>query len=166
MPNYCENQLHFDCSKEEFENIIRPMLSGLDQNGEQQALTFNTLVPMPDDIYRGDLGPEERRQYGQRNWFDWCNANWGTKWDAWDARVEWECVAFTTAWDTPWPWYEALAKKLDEHGITAHADYFVEGGFPGSLGGIDLEDGVCYNTEADEEFAEIWTCDENEEEEE
>jgi len=157
MPNYCENQLHFDCSKEDFEQKIVPLLSGKDHNGEWQEITFNVLIPMPAHIYRGDLGPEERKKYGKNNWFDWCNFNWGTKWDAFDTRVELECVSFTTAWEPPYPWYVALATALEPLGITAHVNYWKEGGWPGSLGGYDLQDGACFPTEADPEFAEIYT---------
>jgi hypothetical protein len=164
MPNYCDNELHFDCSKEDFETLIKPLLSGENCMGELKELTFNTLIPMPDDVFRGPVGPEERAKYGRNNWYDWCCYHWGTKWDASDARVEYECVQFTTAWNSPRPWYEALARELDAHGIKAHADYCAEGGFPGSLGGYDLEDGACFPTEADPEFVEKYTYDDEEEE--
>lgn len=168
MPNYCDNELHFDCSKEDFETLIKPLLSGENCMGELKELTFNTLIPMPDDVFRGPVGPEERAKYGRNNWYDWCCYHWGTKWDASDARLEHECVQFTTAWDQPTPWYEALAKALEPLGIKAHADYYKEGGFPGSLGGYDLEDGACFPTEADPEFAEIYEemYEDDEEEEE
>ena len=164
MPNYSENQLHFDCSEEDFEQKIRPLLRGNDHHGEPQELTFNVLIPMPANIYRGDFGEKERAIYGKNNWYDWSWDHWGTKWDAFDARVEHECVQFTTAWNQPTEWYQALAAALEPLGITAHADYWNEGGFPGSLGGYDLRDGELIPTEADPEFAEIWEYDEEEEE--
>ena len=42
MPNWCENQLHFGCSEEEFEEKIMPLLKGRDPNGEERELTFQT----------------------------------------------------------------------------------------------------------------------------
>lgn len=166
MPNYCENQLHFDCSKEDFEQKIRPLLKGKDSDGKDQDLTFNIVVPMPDHIFRGPVGEKERKLYGADNWYDWRVANWGTKWDAWDSRVDWECIQFTTAWSPPDYWYEALALRLAELGITAHADFYVEGGFPGSLGGYDIKDGKVSRTEADEDFAKIYAYEEDEDEDE
>lgn len=163
MPNYCDNEIRFDCDEKQFDEIIRPLLSGEDCEGELKELTFNSIVPMPDDIYRGPLGEEERRQYGKRNWYDWSYANWGCKWDAMDSGLDREhrIVRFTTAWCPPMEWYEALAKELDVHGITAHVNFYAEGGFPDSLGGLELEDGEIIDSEADDDFAEGY----NEEEE-
>jgi hypothetical protein len=156
MPNYCENQLHIECNDDQWERIKKHMLSGKDHNGEWQEITFNVLIPMPDNIYRDNVGPEERAKYGKDNWYDWCRERWGTKWDAFDTRVEKECIQFTTAWCPPEPWYRELARRLLPFGVTAHADYYAEGGAPGSLGGYDLKDGELIETEADPEFAEIY----------
>ena len=60
-------------------------------------------------------------KYGSENWYDWANANWGTKWDACHAahervpfgivgkdRVE---ISFDTAWAAPEPVIHALVRK-------------------------------------------------------
>lgn len=73
---------------------------------------FEKIVPMPDDIYRGDLGQEEMQEYGKKNWFDWSVENWGTKWNASDYVRVGRCeFQFTTAWSTPEPVMKALSEK-------------------------------------------------------
>lgn len=79
-----------------------------------RTVTFEYLIPMPDDIYRGDLGKEEMEKYGKNNWRNWSVANWGTKWDACDSNIndENKSIWFQTAWDAPWPWLDKLIDTL------------------------------------------------------
>ena len=37
--------------------------------------------------------------YGHNNWYDWSNANWGTKWGCYDNEYEDGHYRFTTAWN-------------------------------------------------------------------
>lgn len=81
---------------------------------------FNKIIPMPDDIYTGNLGADERRIYGEKNWFDWSIMNWGTKWNACEANRDlihedddkrvyyW----FETAWSFCKPVMKALIKQF------------------------------------------------------
>lgn len=88
---------------------------------------FNLLCPMPDHIFRGDLGQEEREKYGADNWYDWSVANWGTKWDT-DAHNsfydgETLTLSFDTAWAPPIELYDYLIEQ-DFHIL---ADYYEPG---------------------------------------
>ena len=68
-----------------------------------------------------------KAKYGSDNWYDWCCANWGTKWDACHAaydRIAYELpgfssdpardrirITFDTAWAAPEPVIHALVRK-------------------------------------------------------
>lgn len=83
-----------------------------------ELFDFEKIIPMPDDIFRGNLGQKEREQYGERNWYDWSIKNWGTKWNAYDQNGAYEGknfveYVFSTAWSCPLPIYRELAKKYN-----------------------------------------------------
>lgn len=84
---------------------------------------FEKIIPMPDDIYRGDLGIVERKKYGEKNWYDWSVENWGTKWNAHDChRTGVNSVEFNTAWSTPEPVMKELSKKFHTRVEVYYAD--------------------------------------------
>ncbi len=93
---------------------------------EESVFDFNTLVPQPEGLYRGSLGPREFEKYGKNNWYNLNNANWGTKWNACEARystkVPEHIIWFRTAWDAPAPVFVALAKRFPGHEIVVYSD--------------------------------------------
>jgi len=59
---------------------------------------------------------ELKAKFGADNWYDWCNNNWGTKWDACHAAIEPPIsgsvvISFDTAWCEPLPVIHALVRK-------------------------------------------------------
>lgn len=60
-----------------------------------------------------------REAYGAINWYDWNNANWGTKWGFYDVcnvEVEENMISFNA--DTAWsPASTALAKIAEKYGV-------------------------------------------------
>jgi hypothetical protein len=66
MPNHVSNTLkligHID-DIDELLNLIR-------NYGEGTLFDFEKVIPMPDNIYRGDFGREEEKLYGKNNWYD------------------------------------------------------------------------------------------------
>lgn len=101
------------------ESRIKSMLEAI-QNEEYGlgSVDFNKVLPMPDNIYQGDLGPAERAIYGRNNWYDWCLANWGTKSNCYgyDNGVEMEDgkLKFLTAWSAPHPILEKLSQMYPD----------------------------------------------------
>lgn len=55
------------------------------------------------------------KKYGVRNWYDWSNKYWGTKWNGMETLVnEYDnTVLFQTAWACPFPILEELSKYTD-----------------------------------------------------
>jgi hypothetical protein len=64
---------------------------------------------------------------GYPGWYSWSNANWGTKWDAYQfKRVSSNCVRFQTAWAPPCPVFDAMAAQYPE--LTFTVESIDEGG--------------------------------------
>lgn len=58
------------------------------------------------------------RKYGHANWYSWCPANWGTKWNAYEVeKINENTVRFQTAWNMPKMVVIALAEKFPEEEI-------------------------------------------------
>ena len=138
MPNWCENNLsisHPDPAKmAELREIVQQ------DNGFLQK-----LLPCPQpliDTVAGFGGNNESYEneltqfktalnmkwFGFANWYEWCNANWGTKWDICEFNIIEESdslivMSFSSAWSPPIQAYEALSKL----GYLIEASYF-EGG--------------------------------------
>ena len=104
MPNWVKTIVHAVNEKVDFTKFTN----------DDGDFTFEKVIPMPEDIYREDLGERERQQYGSRNWYDWSIENWGTKWDACDVNTEKRTVIFNTAWDFALPVIRELAKMVGD----------------------------------------------------
>lgn len=118
MPNHVTHKLIFDAK--EAENIFGTIVK--DGNFD-----FNTLIPQPLHIYRGDISSDDEKDFPQ-NWFSWNKENWGTKWNAYQTKTEiceniaW--IVFDTAWSIPYPIMAAFANKFH---IPFEHRYFDEG---------------------------------------
>ena len=118
MPNHIAN--HIETSKHVIDAIMSKDEDGFD------TFDFNTLIPIPDHIYQGNIGAAEREKYGEDNWYDWCSSpnNWNTKWNAYDVSRNSDTVlTFSTAWSHPFPIIKALSELCpDEEILVAYAD--------------------------------------------
>lgn len=92
MPNWCDNHITVSGDDESLDalwEIIKP-------DGEDAHADLTKAFPCPQPLrdtmagFMGEDNPEyatwmEKREsnistYGSADWYDWCNANWGTKW--------------------------------------------------------------------------------------
>ena len=96
MPNYCYGTLKITANTAILSKILDTVSGTGDEEGN--PFDFNKIIPMPDYIYRGSIGPEEEKIYGKNNWYDWSNENWGTKWNSCDTTFEEDTFSFWTAW--------------------------------------------------------------------
>lgn len=119
MPNYCKGKLSIECAENVFEQIKNFVRS------DTTIFDFDNIIPTPEYIYCGRLGPEEFKLYGKNNWFDWSNEFWGTKWNALDARLEGTEYYFDTAWSPCSPVIKVLAKHFPE--ATMRYTYYESG---------------------------------------
>lgn len=129
MPNWCFNSVLVTGEKEEL-NRFKDHVSN-----KKSAFSLNEIIPMPDDIFRGDLGEKERKKYGEKNWYDWSWANWGTKWDTAGVEIESETDSiqykFETAWNPPEPIAGALREEFPK--LEIDWEWEEEGGEKGEL---------------------------------
>lgn len=113
MPNHVTNRLTFKGSQEDVNNLLSII------KGEEREIDFTKIIPVPDYIFQGDLGMEEKRIYGKNNWYDWNIENWGTKWNAYNIELGYNSITFDTAWATPMNVIDKLAEMFP-HVIIEH----------------------------------------------
>lgn len=60
-----------------------------------------------------------RTNYGCYTWYEWCNRNWDTKWNAYDSYFDSDnnAIEFNTAWSCPISVLDKLAELCYEHGV-------------------------------------------------
>lgn len=140
MPNWCQNVVtlgHADAA------MIQRVVKGYTGKGIMQG--FHPCPQELIDTMAGSYGagtPEQAQleareranieAYGAKNWYDWCVANWGTKWDITSDGNGEPAVgddglsvqfSFDSAWSPPVGFYG----KMEELGFTVDAFYY-EGG--------------------------------------
>ncbi len=134
MPNWCNNTIevtHKDPAK---------LQAFVDAVNEGKMCNF--IIPVPESLHivAGSVGdPVEQKKleedtarnievHGYGNWYDYCVAKWGTKWDvdAYD-KVEFDpkgvTFGFDSAWAPPCGVYEAMV----EQGFEVRAYYYEPG---------------------------------------
>lgn len=95
-------------------------------------------------------------QYGYKDWYEWRNKHWGTKWNACEpapftVRSDKEIFsAFDTAWNAPYPVIEALSKMFPSVTISMSSTY--EEGFEERTVYQDGKEIMFEKIEHDEEF--------------
>ena len=131
MPNWCENRVSIYGDENEIDAFKKKAL----KDGE---FKFNNLLPMPkelQDTTSGWLGKDtpaqkelEKKQaknlekYGYKNWYDWANDVWGTKWDV-DASIDFidvDCIeiSFDTAWCPPEGVFNYIKKEYPDLSVS------------------------------------------------
>tara|TARA_Y100000593_G_C4319186_1_gene342771 strand:- start:622 stop:1203 length:582 start_codon:yes stop_codon:yes gene_type:complete len=115
MPNYCENQIRFSVNKPEHRQILKD----LEQEFKTKKEVLNVLRPMPEGCLE------------EGKWYDWCNCNWGTKWDMMEGYdITCDDNGLTICGDTAWsPPEAALLYYHQRHPeVTIDVLYFEPGG--------------------------------------
>lgn len=152
MPNWTSNKIVI-C--DDRDNVLEKI------KGANGPIDFNTIIPMPDDIYRGDLGKEEWEKYGEKNWYDWSIENWGTKWNACNGVRCGDTIYFDTAWSG----VESLIQRLslecpntEIHYWTAQEDPSEYAANMTFLNGDRIQYEECFGNKGIEMYAEMNEC--------
>ena len=118
MPNHITNVIRFEGEEGKIAGILRDIQNDDFGTG---SIDFNKLIPMPDSVFQGPLGKQEREQYpGDLNWYDWSVKHWGTKWNAYDFIFVPEmpgAIVFHTAWASVPQILEVLSSKYPDVGM-------------------------------------------------
>lgn len=140
MPNWCNNTLNIHG---DYDTLVQ--LKSVCETGEG---LLQAIKPMPKEL-EGTTAPSD-----EPNWYDWCNENWGTKWDP-EVHLEFidngdGTAEITGYFDTAWGPPEAAIGSLIEDWDSCFIEltYFEPG--MGFVGLIDSEGGDAYYENIDE----------------
>jgi hypothetical protein len=126
MPNWCSNNLVIRGDKTQITDLIS-RVTKTDDNGNVYYDILGSLLPTPIELIetmaggygRNEDGTKKPEQieleakeqaniekFGNKNWYDWNIANWGTKWSDSDTHIvgQYEDMvefAFESAWAPP-----------------------------------------------------------------
>ena len=110
MPNWVSHNVKIIWDQKDLEKFKEEVAS------DDNEFDLNKILPMPDNIFKGNLWLKEKEIYWKNNWYDWSIENWGTKWNSCEANYIKSnnnslYLFFQTALSTPiWIW-ETIAKK-------------------------------------------------------
>lgn len=79
-----------------------------------ESLAEKHNMSVEDFLALGKQYIDNYREYGAVTWYEWCNENWGTKWNLnpQDCHFEDGYLSFSTAWSAPFPLIEELSKMF------------------------------------------------------
>ena len=131
MPNWCANSCRLTAPQD------NPMLGKIldELKRGQDAEWFQAVKPVPQPLkdaiaHHGPLteeGQELVEQFGHSNWYDYCVAEWGTKWDAKIDRYEQDGKFIFVYFDTAWAPPEGIYAAMEAAGIEVEATYIESG---------------------------------------
>lgn len=175
MPNYCENDLRIFGQSTELKRFME-FAKGKKRHSQQkyEAIDVNKFIPYPKKYAEKDKeakihnnmlsrmskseieakGLELMRDGYNSGGYEWCIANWGTKWGIFDSHLDADNSSdisgnlteneegelmyhFTTAWSPPLPVILAMSKKFPdlefiltyfEGGVGFNGIYVCQGG--------------------------------------
>lgn len=161
MSNHVINKIEFFGAEEN----IKKVMDKIKGDSEYPVIDFRKIIPVPENIFQGSLGPEEREKYGENNWYDWNIGNWGTKWNAYEENCEDDIIIFLTAWSKPTPILQELATICSEYNVTFEGSWCNED-YSTDSGTFDSQDGeVCFYPDNSyeehlERYVDLWQSDE------
>jgi len=127
MPNWTSNEVRFKSrinSQKQLDKL-KKRLEGKEE--DLNKFDFNRIIKMPTALVNTKALEDKTdnkakrmlKKYGAKDWYDWRNKNWGTKWNSVDTEItqderEGLTYTFNTAWDCPREVVFKLQCILDE----------------------------------------------------
>lgn len=129
MPNWCHNTIDIYGEHEELKKFQEACQVKDKETGEA-FVSLNHLFPCPEELLNttaGWFGEEEKQtelvikqksnleKYGYKDWYDWANGEWGTKWgarDVWLGELSPGETFITGTYDTAWSPADGLIKQI------------------------------------------------------
>lgn len=148
MPNWCSNSLKLVATTAESEQKLADIVQELARAvaAKDQPAIFQMILPVPQalQIEAGFFGKGTQKQleleakeeanlkqYGHKNWWDFCVSEWGTKWDMSISNspevFEIDGNAVTIYFDTAWSPPEGIYHALEAMGFEVEATYIEQG---------------------------------------
>ena len=136
MPNHCECDLEIDGTPEEVAAFMEAVKEG------DQPFSCDKIIPYPEPYRSMDAkreqwkkdNPKDGPWYPEKDGFnsggyEWCIANWGMNWGAYDGvaykRGNAQMISFRSAWSPPIPVMVAMAAKFPT--MRFELNYFEQG---------------------------------------
>jgi len=131
MPNHITNQITV-YGATSIQDIMK-VVGSVDDDGNEM-FDFNKIIPMPEELHntpsvsypKGDPRQAEQAAliaknvelYGYPTWYEFANAEWGTKWNAYEFENNGDTIVFHTAWTMPDPIFVKLSTMFPDTTIT------------------------------------------------
>ena len=117
MSNWCSNALRVTGPKSEIDRFLEKAQGCGVKDSERLSLDFNKFMPVPEEVVAAGVILNEKSGFKESAIFNWCDENWGTKWNAYpDTKVEVSDgevkFRFHTAWGPPRPVVVAMANEF------------------------------------------------------
>jgi hypothetical protein len=167
MPNWCSNSLKITPTKPRAKTLMVRIEHALEEAKEgRECRLFDTIHPMPEELINTVCGSvaEDKREahhaqmeanktkYGYPTWYEFANAEWGTKWDACEVTYEKRGKSLVIWFDTAWSPPMGIYTKLESIGFEVEATYCEAGiGYAGIYrNGTDDEHNISFWDEDNE----------------
>lgn len=146
MPNHIVNIVTFSGDSDRIQQLLSAIA------GEKEPIDFNKVLKMPREL-EGTTSPmpheadsdtratyaNRQRRFGAADWYEWCCANWGTKWGAYRSKLDGHVLRFETAWACPMPVLRAISARWPT--LTLHVS-FADEDYGQNLGSFEVRHGV------------------------
>jgi hypothetical protein len=151
MPNWCDCELTFHGNARDIKRFVE-----FAKEDDENMLSAEKFIPYPKkyaDLDKKTEKWDKRHQANKKHGllgngksptdgfnqggYQWCIANWGTKWGFCDVELEHESAqhlkyGFQTAWSPPIPLIRAMGKRFPK--LRFYLQYFEDGmGFQGEV---------------------------------